>query len=573
MPTCTQRRPFTRFLSTIVLALSSLAGAAYATDTMRPLNLLGDHTLFGVTVESGSVWSVYLDRTGQAYFTYATGKTGTADWHAPADDVICFAFEQGGAVCKRGHDYGIGRGWATVHPNGDGTWRYDQEDIYGTSRIFAARPGRQQHDPASWKGDLGASVPGRVLIDNLGIGVYAIDLRADGSGAYVDARGSQQVKSTGHGADYLCLDDACADIRIEGGRIKLFNRENGRFEGYIVYLAPGWQGAATPPVTHHDNVANVALPLYPGRGLGDQEAKAARLELITSGDSVLVSHAGKVVTPDFTPATAEIAASSENFVLLRFTGPMLPEGCPEAYRWAALNDRNRIVLSEAFGSCKTAHNVTVEWEKARLLVTVFHQDGPLSVFLSVAYGLANETGERRRPATVSGPSVKIDLPPERSMAQVEAERQAQEQEAQRQKERQARKDQRAATLAAARQPGKPTGQLKGGNLLDLLAQPGVRDAIRRSDEGEKGLDLLDTLLETVTRLPPIIEKNGIRLGGACGKDGCDTRVLTMLDSKAGKSFTIILAGYSAAQFGDMEHFARPEFSEALDEMVNLLRPL
>ncbi|MCM2561815.1 hypothetical protein M8756_07505 [Lutimaribacter sp. EGI FJ00015] len=562
-----------RLLSPIFPALVCLASPAIASETMPPLTSLRGHTLFGATVESGSVWSVYLGHDKQAYFTYATGNTGQALWHAPADDILCFAFSDETEVCKRGHDYGIGRGWATVHPNGDGTWRYDQEDTYGTSRIFAARSGRHQHDPASWKGELGASLPGRIYVDDLGVGVFAIDLRNGGSGAYLGARGVRQVAQTSHGPDHICLGDECADIRIEDGRIKLFNRANGRFEGYVVYLAPGWQADAPPPVTHHDSADSISFPLQAGGRISKQEADSARLELVDSDDGgVLVQHAGTVVTPDFAPRSADIMAQTKAFALLRFSGPMLPDDCPEAYRWAALNDRNRIVLSEAFGSCRQARDVRVEWEKGRLLVTLTHENEKPSVFRSVAYHLASNSGDRARPASVSGPSTRIDLPPERSMQAAEAERARKEQETKRREERQKKLEQQAARIAAAQRPGKPTGQVKGGNFFDLLALPEVHEAIRQSEDGEKALEFFETSLSTVTRMPRIIERNGIELAGVCGEAGCETRATIMVDREAGKSHTMIFAGYSVFQFGDVEHFATKEGASGLDELLDLLRP-
>ncbi|WP_282092898.1 hypothetical protein [Epibacterium ulvae] len=240
----------TRFISGIrwsvglMLGLLATAPGAQA-ETMPPLSQLSGHTLLGATVESGAVWSVYLAPDGRAAFSYASGETGSARWRAADEKVICFAFDTSGEeTCKRGSAYGIGSGWSTVYPREDGGWRPYQEDPHGSSRIFAAWPGRHRHNPGSFTGDLRDSLPGRLYIDDPGRGVFAIDMRPDGTGAVLSARGVLEVEQAEYGARHACINEECVEIRIGDGRLWLDKRGSDRVEGNLIYLA---HGRYTPP--------------------------------------------------------------------------------------------------------------------------------------------------------------------------------------------------------------------------------------------------------------------------------------------------------------------------------------
>ncbi len=221
--------------------LSGLSGPTRACPSLFGPGRTGPrHTLFGATVERGAVWSVYLGHDGRAVFSYASGNTGTARWRVADKEVICFTFDDSGKeTCKRGSAYGIGSGWSTVYPREDGGWRPYQEDPHGSSRIFAAWPGHHHHNPASFTGDLRASLPGRLYVDKVGTGIFAVEVRPDGTGALLSSRGTRQIKETDYGARHICIDGECADLRIEHDRLRLYNRGNDWSEGNLIYLALG----------------------------------------------------------------------------------------------------------------------------------------------------------------------------------------------------------------------------------------------------------------------------------------------------------------------------------------------
>src|SRR6056297_75387 len=175
--------PLLRFcLRPVLCACLLLFPSLVLSDTMPPVSSLGGHTLVAATAESGAVWSVYLGENGQAAFIYANGTRNSAAWRSAERDVLCFRFEAGGKeVCKTAKPYGIGRGWATVGPAGDG-WRVVGNNPLGTSRLLTVRKGRVPHDPSSWKGSLRESLPGRLYFD---VGeITALEVRPDGMGAY-----------------------------------------------------------------------------------------------------------------------------------------------------------------------------------------------------------------------------------------------------------------------------------------------------------------------------------------------------------------------------------------------------
>lgn len=298
----------------MMMALCLLVSASGAqAGPMPPLSDLAGHTLLGATVESGSVWSVYLGHDGRAEFSYASGNTGTARWRAADKEVICFAFDDSGEeTCKRGSAYGIGSGWSTVYPREDGGWRPYQEDPHGSSRIFAAWPGHYRHNPASFTGDLRDSLPGRLYFDDLGTGVFAVEVRPDGTGALLSSKGVHQIEDAEYGARHICIDEECAELRLEHDRLRLYKQGSDRSEGNLIYLALGrYDTPAAPkpketpePAPSTNTVAEApSAEVSPededcgGSILGDAEAACVDAKISAAREEALAAAGGKPAQP------------------------------------------------------------------------------------------------------------------------------------------------------------------------------------------------------------------------------------------------------------------------------------
>lgn len=643
--------PGVSLVKSMVVALCILVSAPSAqAGPMPPFSDLAGHTLFGATVESGAVWSVYLGHDGRAEFSYASGNTGTARWRAADKEVICFAFDDSGEeTCKRGSAYGIGSGWSTVYPREDGGWRPYQEDPHGSSRIFAAWPGHHRHNPASFTGDLRDSLPGRLYVDDPGTGVFAVEVRPDGTGALLSSRGVHQIEETEYGARHICIDEECAELRIEHDRLRLYKRGNDRSEGNLIYLALGrYDTPAAPkpkdtpePAPSTDTVAEAPSAEVPPEGEDcggsifggadaacvDAKISAAREEALAAAgwkpaqpvesapemdkreieypwfgryddiptrnvktwdlrDPVRVDFengspriGGRVLVPGFEPDAARIVAVTESYALIRYSDPMLPNGCAEAYRWLWVTESDYGLMSPPFGACTEAEEVELTWQGAKLLATMTPEAGVASTF-----SIFPSRKDGRNPLGVSvtsGPSIDFAPLDEEDWKAIEhrqqAERLAAEEEQKAEERRQAREEaaqQRAAEMDAKRRPATPAGRLDGGNVFDILAQDAVQSALLASENGNALRDVFTQHFTTATYLPENRRVGDVYMGLACGPDGCrELQVMVFYDAGTGAAFGAVSAGFSSsATFGsegwleEKEELLTPDLNEMMEEM-------
>lgn len=618
--------PGVSLVKSMVVALCLLVSVPSAqAGPMPPFSDLAGHTLFGATVESGAVWSVYLGHDGRAEFFYASGNTGTARWRVADKEVVCFSFDDSGAeTCKRGSAYGIGSGWSTVYPREDGGWRPYQEDPHGSSRIFAAWPGHHRHNPASFTGDLRDSLPGRLYFDDPGTGVFAVELRPDGTGAVLSSRGVHQIEETEYGSRHICIDEECAELRIEHDRLRLYKRGNDRSEGNLIYLALGrYAPLAAPkpeetpePAPSTDTVAEAPSAEVPpedcgGSIFGDADAacvdakiSAAREEALAAAgwkpaqpvesalemdkreieypwfgryddipsrnvktwdlrDPVRVDFengspriGGRILMPGFEPDAARIVAVTESYALIRYSDPMLPNGCAEAYRWLWVTEPDYGLMSPPFGACTEAEEVELTWQGAKLLATITPEAGVASTFS--IFPSRRDGRNPLRVSVTSGPSIEFAPLDEEDWKAIErreakarlAAEEQQTAEAQRQA-REARREERAAQLEVRRQPASPAGQLDGGNVFDILAQDAVQSAMADSENGKGLRDVFAQYFTTATYMPGNRRVGDIYMGLACGPDGCDKlQVMVLYDTGTGAAFGAVSAGLSTSiKFG------------------------
>lgn len=278
---------------------------------------------------------------------------------------------------------------------------------------------------------------------------------------------------------------------------------------------------------------------------------------------------GVPVTLDFNPDRAYFVARTSDFLLVKFRDKRnLPPKCEAAYRWVTVTAPNRLLLSEAFGSCTTSPKTRVRWDKGRLQTIVSGGEGRVSTFQVTAFALAESRwAERPRVTTLSGPSVAISLPPEKLYSAEKLEKALEDSR----EERQRREQQRQAVIVDGQQPGRPTGELEEGNFFDMLALPKVRESIRQSTDGPKVLAALDTQLETVSKLPSIIERNGIVTAGTCGQEGCENlKAVLLFDKSTGTTGGFIASGFNILPFGEFDYFDTSAKTAGTEEMLGIL---
>ena len=261
---------------------------------------------------------------------------------------------------------------------------------------------------------------------------------------------------------------------------------------------------------------------------------------------------GKVLVPGFSPGKARIVAVTEAFVLIRFSGPMLPDGCEEAYRWLWVTGPDYGVLSGAFGACTATDEIEVTWDGARIDARLTPESGVPSTFRIFPGG--KDAPGALSVSVQSGPSVDIPLPEEedwKAIERREAEERRRAEEAEAERAREDKKQQRAKAIAARRQPGAPSGALEAGNFFDILALDPVQAAIRAEDNGADILELFDSSFDTVTRLPENRRVEDVHIGVTCGPDGCRELISVLFyDSRAKTALGLLIAGFGAVQFGN-----------------------
>ncbi|MRU15974.1 hypothetical protein FDP25_11100 [Roseovarius sp. A21] len=282
---------------------------------------------------------------------------------------------------------------------------------------------------------------------------------------------------------------------------------------------------------------------------------------------------GKVLVPGFAPDSARIVAVTEAYVLIRFSGPMLPKGCEEAYRWLWVTGPNYGRLSKAFGACTATDEVEVTWDGARIDATLTPESGVPSTFR--IFPGRNDTSRALSVSVQSGPSVEIPLPEEEDWKGIErraAEERRQAEEAEAKRAREEKKRQRAEAIAARRQPASPTGALDGGNFFDILALEPVQSAIRAEDNGADILELFDSSFDTVTRLPENRRVQDVYIGVTCGPDGC-RELLSVLfyDSRAKTALGFLFAGFGAVPFGNAHTLDKALLDAEIERAMGYLK--
>ncbi len=546
---------------------------------------LAGHTVFGATVESHAVWSVYLGPDGRAQFTYASGGTAEATWRAADRNVLCFAFDDSGEeTCKRGSAYGIGSGWSTVYPQSDGQWHPYQEDPHGSSRIFAAWPGRYSHDPASFTGDLRESFPGRAYIDLPGQGIYGVEIRPDGTGAILNDTGPRNTESAEYGARHMCIHGECLDLQISDGRLQLLKRDGDRFEGHVLYLAKGrFSPPAIPdePAGHASAYDDGPAVIYPRDG-STQIIQPVDFDAWERPDAVRVDFkdgspriGGRVLVPVFRPDHATIVAVTKGYALIRFGGPDLPENCVEAYRWLWVTGPDHGQMTPPFGTCAETAKVDVTWQGGIILATITPDSGAPGTFRY--FPGSKDMGEPLDVSLVSGDAADIPWVAEDDWKAIEAREAAERRAAEEARDALARKEakareerQRAARLDAARRTAEPFGRIAGGNLFDILAADSVRVAIGESSEGVLLTEFLQEQFTEATFLPENRQAGSTYIGAACGSAGCkELRLIAIYDAETDAVFGILTSGATnLAMFGALDWIDGKTVATGLDAVSN-----
>ncbi|NIZ13509.1 hypothetical protein HCZ87_08935 [Phaeobacter sp. HF9A] len=482
-----------------------------------------------------------------------------------------------------------------------------------------------------------ASLPGTVYVDQPGSGIFAVELRPDGTGAMLDKRGKHVLEMTSYGVRQLCLREGCVNLRIEDGRLALYQEGSDRFEGYLVYLAFGRFGAPLAPAPTKDAqetqaIAGAETPASEACAdgalfYGSNDCKIATNEAISADIARVVSSAttppdqeretppelaspeveyprfgrsadlmihkigtgdnrgqtrvdfeggsprigGRVLVPSFTPDSARIVAVSEALALIRFSGPSLPDGCAEAYRWLWVDASEHGLLSEPFGACTKAADVVVHYRGSRVVATVAAENGVSSSFEIFPY--RSDDIDPLRISVTSGPSVDFEPVSEEDWKTIERReakaQRAAEAEAAKAEARSREADrlaQRESDLAARRKPVKPTGQIDGGNAFDILSQEAVQSVIASSEHAEALRQILSETLAESVYLPPNSHVGDIYVGLACGPAGCgETLVGAIYNRRTQDVFGFINIDFTTVKFGTEEWLKADPSAQAVKD--------
>lgn len=82
------------------------------------INRAKGRTIVGMTRDSSKTWSLFLDRSGKAYFKFPSGREATATWRKRSKNIICFKGlikdDLSKDICKLATPRGRGTDWMTV---------------------------------------------------------------------------------------------------------------------------------------------------------------------------------------------------------------------------------------------------------------------------------------------------------------------------------------------------------------------------------------------------------------------------------------------------------------------------
>ncbi|WP_417241609.1 hypothetical protein [Celeribacter sp.] len=285
---------------------------------------------------------------------------------------------------------------------------------------------------------------------------------------------------------------------------------------------------------------------------------------------------GRVLVPSFTPDNARIVAASEALALIRYSGPMLPEGCAEAYRWLWVDAADHGLLSEPFGSCSKADDITVHYRGSWIVTTITPDTGVPSTFEIFPY--RSDGRDALRLSVTAGPSVDFEPVSEEDWKTIErraadAQRAA---DAERAKEDARRREadwlaRKAADLAALRKPATPTGQLDGGNAFDILAQKAVQSAIASAEHSEVLTQILSEHFTQSVHLPRNERVGETYIGLACGPEGCGKLLVGMIyNSRTRDAFGFINVDFTAIRFGTDEWLKQDPSAQAITEAFDTM---
>ncbi|MDE4276660.1 hypothetical protein PXK58_20315 [Phaeobacter gallaeciensis] len=280
---------------------------------------------------------------------------------------------------------------------------------------------------------------------------------------------------------------------------------------------------------------------------------------------------GRVLVPSFTPDSARIVAVTEALALIRFSGPMLPGGCAEAYRWLWVDEADHGLLSEPFGACGKAEDIDVQYRGSLVVTTITPENGVPSTFEIFPY--RTDSYDPLRISVTEGPSIDFEPVSEEDWKTIErrgAETQrALDAEAAEEKSRQRKAEwfaAKEAELAERRKPATASGQLDGGNVFDILAQEAVQSVIASSEHAEGLRQVLSEHFAESVHMPSNRRIGDIYAGLACGPEGCkELMVVAFFDSRTQDATGFINFGLTPIRFGTEEWLEADKSGQAVSK--------
>lgn len=216
------------------------------------INRAKGRTIVGMTRDSSKTWSLFLDRSGKAYFKFSSGREATATWRKRSKNIICFKGlikdDLSKDICKLATPRGRGTDWMTVEVfEKDGKLRYRKavkDEHRGTSQLVYSFAGREVVNQNSYVSDLtkwgGHIVVGRTLKDKE---AWVANFRLDGSFVFVFGSGQRLFGSYTTTSKKICMkfpskpsSNGCRAPKVKDGKIVWASAENGSYISEIVFM-------------------------------------------------------------------------------------------------------------------------------------------------------------------------------------------------------------------------------------------------------------------------------------------------------------------------------------------------